>query len=683
MSKTILMWFCLVMASITTVQAQSVTASGRVVSAEDGQPVIGATVLLKGTTNGVLTDSNGRFIIPLTNTNRTLVISYVGMKTVEVEGFSNMIVKLESKASELDEVIVVAYGTAKKSAFTGSAVTVNNEKIAQRQFADVTYALSGQVPGVQVISSNGQPGTSPSIRIRGIGSMSASNSPLYVVDGVPYDGSISAINPNDIETMTVLKDAAASAIYGARGANGVIIITTRKGKLGEPRITVDARWGQNSRGVPQYEVMKDPAMYYETFYRALYNSKRYAGATETASHEYARNTLLDKSKGGLGYQVYTVPEGEYFIGTNFKLNPHATLGYSDQDYYYIPDNWFNELFDRGNLRQEYNASLSGSSDKVNYFFSVSYLDDSGIIHGSGFSRFTSRSNVDYQPREWLKVGANMSYTYYDLKAPDYQTEWGSSGNVFYVSDMIAPIYPMYVRNASDKRIKVDKNGYTVYDFGTTTNQVRAFMGLSNPAIELLLNQHDSYHDVVSNKWFATADLLEGLQVTANIGLNVSNEHSDDLYNPFYGASISDEGQVAVAHERDFSLNQQYLATYKKDIDLHHWDLLAGYESYRLTLQQLEASSKHLYNPLIPEIGNAIYSPPTVTSSTDSYATMGWLGRIQYDYGERFFASASYRRDDSSRFHPDRRWGNFGSLGGAWLLSKESFFESWINPGSTC
>ena len=281
---------------------------------------------------------------------KTLVISYIGMQTVEVPVKSSVKVFLKSNTELLDEVMVVAYGTAKKSAFTGSASTIKSDKIAERAVSNVTNAMAGQVAGVQITQSSGQPGTSANIRIRGIGSMSAENSPLYVVDGVPYDGSISAINPQDIESMTVLKDAAANAIYGARGANGVVLITTKKGASGAPQITVDAKWGSNKRGVPNYDVMTDPAMYYETAYRAIFNSKYYAGASAAEAYAFADKTLLDANNGGLGYLVYTVPEGQKLIGTNFKLNPNATLGYSDGTYYYTPDDWYDEIFGKNNLR---------------------------------------------------------------------------------------------------------------------------------------------------------------------------------------------------------------------------------------------------------------------------------------------------------------------------------------------
>ena len=388
----------------------------------------------------------------------------------------------------LDEVMVVAYGTAKKSAFTGSASTVKSEKIAAIQTSNVTDALAGQVAGVQVTKSNGQPGSGSSVRIRGIGSFSASNTPLYVVDGIPYDGDIAAINTQDIESMTVLKDAAANALYGARGANGVIIITTKRGNTNEARITVDAKWGTNRRAVPQYDIIKSPATYYETVYRGLYASAydkaiKGGSAPEQAAitaHASA-NANIFTGEGGAGYQVYTVPAGQNFIGRNGRVNPNATLGYSDGEYYYTPDNWADELLDDSNLRQEYNLTMSGGKEGLTYYASLGYLDDSGIIPGSAFTRYSARLKTDYQMKKWLKIGMNASFTHYDSLSPDEQ-EGSSSGNMFYVADLIAPIYPLYMRDAEGNIMK-DNYGRTRYDYGdskTSTNFDREFMSQSNP-----------------------------------------------------------------------------------------------------------------------------------------------------------------------------------------------------------
>ena len=677
---TVLLGF-LAFLSIQVVFGQTRQITGTVTSAEDGLGIPGVSVLVNETTIGTATDVDGKYSINVPPTGTVLKFSFVGMLTQEIEiGESTVIdVVLQLDATELEEVIVVAYGTTTRSSFTGSAGVVKAEELQKRQVSNITKALSGQVAGVQITSSNGQPGTSATVRIRGVGSMNASNNPLYVVDGVPFDGNISAINPQDIETMTVLKDAAANALYGARGANGVILITTKKAKGKDAVITVDSKWGNNSRAVPNYDVMTDPAMYYEYFYKGLYNSRINNGQTPEQAYTYADAQLFNL----LGYQVYTIPEGQRFIGEDFKLNPSATLGFSDGEFYYTPDDWYKEVFYAQNMRQEYNISVSGTSDRFNYYFSGGYLDDTGIVSGSGFDRYTGRSNLDYQAKDWLRIGANIGYSYYNIQAPGSQTNWGSSGNLFYVVNNIAPIYPIYVRNA-DGSIKVDDRGITVYDFGTlaSTNRIRGFMSMANPAITLKLNKYNSFNDELNSKWYAILTPIEGLTITANLGSNVLNRRRNDLYNQFYGASVTAQGGAYVEHYRQFSISQQYFVNYKKTFaDVHNVDIFVGYEGYQRKMQGLDGYNEMLYNPYVGELNNALQTPSNrPTSYTHSYAVEGYLSRLQYDYDGKYFIGASYRRDASSRFHPDNRWGNFGSFSFAWLMNKEEFMSGfdWLD-----
>lgn len=614
---------------------------------------------------------------------KTLLVSFIGMATQELAIKPNLNISLKPDTETLDEVIVVAYGTAKKSSFTGSASSIKADKLEARVVSNVTNALSGQVAGVQSMSTNGQPGKSAKIRIRGIGSMSSSNDPLYVVDGVPYDGDIASINPADIENMTVLKDAAANAIYGARGANGVILITTKSGQQGEAKITVDAKWGSNKRAVPNYDVMTSASQYYETMYRALYNAKAYNGSTTEEAHAYANKNLLDTNNGGLGYQVYTVPSGQNLIGTDFKLNPNATLGYSDGDYYYTPDNWYDEIFGKGNLRQEYNITVSGKTDKLSYFASAGYLDDSGIIDNSSFTRYTGRGKVDYQAKSWLKVGTNIAYTYQNMHSPEAQDNWGSSGNLFYVTNLIAPIYPMYVRNPDGTLAINSSTGGLVYDNGSTsTNSKRAFMNMARPAGNIAMDRYNQYTDAISGKWYAIITPLEGLSLTANIAANVSNDRTNNLYSRWGGSNTTSDGSTYVKHEREYGINTQYLASYIHTFaEKHNIDLLVGYELYKYKNQLLSGSNDHLYDPFIGELNNAGgTSNKKAESYTDNYMTEGILSRVQYNYDGKYFLSASYRRDASSRFSKDNRWGNFGSIGGAWLMTQENFMKDlkWID-----
>lgn len=652
--------------------------TGTVLSQEDGQPIIGAAVKVVGTSTGMLTDVNGRFSINLPNGKTQLVITYLGYEGQTVTAKNGMRVFLKTDAAALDEVIVVAYGTAKKSAFTGSAATMKAEDIGKRQVSSALNALTGAVSGVQVMSHNGQPGTDPTIRIRGIGSMSAESKPLYVVDGVPYDGNISNINPADIETMNVLKDAAASAIYGSRGANGVVIITTKQGGKGqETQVTFDAKWGVNNRAIPNYDVISDAGTYYETMYRALYNEYFYAMDDVEKAHAYAQKNIFTNE----GCQVYTVPEGQDFIGTNFRINPNAKLGYSDGTYYYTPDNWYDEMYNKGNLRQEYTATVAGSSEKINYYMSLGYLDDKGIVNASGFKRYSGRLKADYQAKNWLKIGANFAYTFSKQSADDItQNKWGYSGNAFYIADNIAPIYPIYVRNA-DGSYMYDALGLQVLDTGTNTNQKRKFSA-GNPAIDQRLNNYNKELNVINAKGYAIIDLpLDGLKLNANLNVYASDNRENNLYNPHYGSSSSTNGAVSVNHYRRQSLNQQYLLTYQHDFGLHSIDLLAGYESYDMKYRVLETSKQNIFLDYVAELDNAIKYPSSPKSSTVRYVTKGWLGRAQYNYAQKYFASVSYRHDGSSRFADGHKWGDFGSIGAAWLISKEDFMKpvsSWLD-----
>lgn len=666
--------------SIGLAFAQLQTFNGVVLSETNGEPVIGASVQVKGTTQGTITDFDGKFSI-IADKGGILVVSFIGMRTMEVPVAQDLKIVLSENTSELDEVMVVAFGTTTKKSFTGSASVVKSDDIVKRQTSNVTNSLSGQVAGVQGVSTDGAPGAVTKIRIRGIGSMNADNSPLYVVDGVPADdNTIATLNNNDIESITVLKDAASNALYGARGANGVVLITTRRGNTQDAQITVDAKWGSNSREVPTYSVMTDPGMYYETFYQGLYNSQDLAGQSAAYSHEYANTYLLDPKNGGLGYQVYTVPTGQRLIGRNGKLNPNATLGYNDGSNYYLPDSWYGELFNSSNLRQEYNLSVSGSTDKINYFASAGYLDDSGIIENSDYQRFTTRVNVDYQAKKWLKIGTSMSYAHADQKYPTDQTSdnaASSSGNLFFVSNFMAPIYPLYIRNA-DGSIAHDANGYTMYDYGdgasVAAGTQRPFMSQSNPASAIALDKSKYTNDMFTGKWYATIEFYKGLKATANVGVNYFGSRYQQTTNPYYGQYATSGGLAYVESDRYLIVNQQYLLTYNNRFaGLHNVDLLLGYENYQYTESAVYGQKTKLFSPDIAEVSNAILSPLT-GSLTHHYATQGILAQAKYDYDSKYYFSASYRRDASSRFAKEHRWGNFWSVGAAWDINSESWME---------
>ncbi|MDE6269350.1 MAG: TonB-dependent receptor plug domain-containing protein, partial [Muribaculaceae bacterium] len=373
--KKLFLLLLAVLAMAVCASAQTRTVTGTVVDATNDDPLTGASVSA-GHGVGVVTDVDGNFTIQVAANTTQLTISYVGFapQTVKI-GNGPLNVRLQPETTLLNEVIAVSYGTAKRSEYTGSAGVVAADQLENAQVSNVTKALSGKMAGVQTVSNNGQPGTSATVYVRGVGSINASTAPLYVVDGMPYDGDISNLATSDIEQLTVMKDAASTALYGARGANGVIIITTKRGSEGAAKVTLDASWGSNGRSLPTYDIVKNPGQYLELLYNSMYMNQRGLGYSPAAANAYANNNLW------LGaMQTMSVPAGESFIGMNGKLNPNATYGYSDGTYLYTPDSWIDNTFRHG-LRQEYNLTVTGGTQKLNYYVSGSYLNDEGILEG--------------------------------------------------------------------------------------------------------------------------------------------------------------------------------------------------------------------------------------------------------------------------------------------------------------
>ena len=663
---------CFLMAGLA--MAQSTQVTGTVISVDDGEPIPGASVVLEGTKTGVITDADGKFSLTVPADVTRLEVACAGMVKQLVRVKPVVFVELQTDSKALDEVMVVAYGTATRASFTGSAAVIDAKDIEGRLVSDVTNALSGSVAGVQTLKSNGQPGTGSTVRIRGIGSMAASNAPLYVVDGMPYDGDIAAINTQDIEQMTVLKDAAASALYGARGANGVILITTKKGRSRDAKITVEGRWGSNSREVRNYNVIKNTGKYYETMYQARYNEARFnSGKSAAEAYEYANLATLT------GYQIYNLPAGQYLIGRNGRLNPNATLGYSDGTYYYTPDDWEDETFNAG-LRQEYVATVSGANDKMDYYLSAGYLSDDGVIKRSGFDRITTRLNVNYQAKKWLKFGTNVAYTNTKSYYPDDQTTTTSSSNAFYIANSVAPVYPMYVRDATGAIMYDGKNRIYDYGDGNSTNFTRTFMTIANPIGDLTYQTREYLMDIMNGKLFAEISPVKGLKITGTWGLMVDNTREHMVSSPRYGQSAEYGGEAVQAHTRTYGLTQQYLANYARSFkDKHNIDFLAGYESYSFNQEESEAYGQNLYKEGDWAVNNTI-DQRRGYGARGEYATQGILSRFNYNFNEQYFASVSYRRDGSSRFHPDNRWGNFWSASAAWEMAKEKFMQkqSWID-----
>ena len=656
---------------------------GTVVSDEDGQPVIGATVRVVGTNEGTVTDMNGKFSITCPKGKNTLSISYVGMEPIEVGARANMRIILKNDSRSLDEIIVVAFGTAKKSAFTGSAKVVGSETLKQSQVTDVTAALSGAVPGVTLMSSSGDPGSSPTIRVRGFSSLNAGQDPLIIVDGAPYSGAINSINPADVESMTVLKDAASSALYGARGANGVIIITTKQAQKGkDATVTFDAKWGSNSRALQHYDVVESPAQYYEMQFTALNNYLIDGGASAYDAYVQANKIVSGNSadNGGLGYNVYTVPEGQYLIGTDGRLNPNATLGRLYNGYWLTPDNWEDEGT-RNGLRQEYNVAINGSTDRSSFYVSMGYLDNEGISYNSDYTRYTARMRGDYQVKKWLKVGANTSYTHFNGNSLGDNGSSTSTGNVWAFTSQIAPIYPLYLRDANHN-VMVDDNGITMMDYGNGMNAglSRPFLNDANALQDVKLNTRNYEGNALFGNAFADITFMPGLVLTLNGTVNLDETRSTYVYNRYYGQFDTTGGTVEKGHSRTWSRNFQQILNYTTSVaDVHNIGVMLGHEYYDYRYYILGASKSQMFSDDNKELSGAAVDGKGSYSYKTRYNNEGYFGRVQYDYDQRIFGSASYRRDASSRFHPDNRWGSFWSLGGAWIMSKENWFKSsWVD-----
>ncbi|MCR5819554.1 MAG: TonB-dependent receptor [Bacteroidaceae bacterium] len=650
--------------------------TGTVFSEEDNEPLIGAKVSVVGTQSVTVTDNNGRFSIMVPKGYKNLTVSYVGMLPKSVSARDGVEIYLQDNSRALDEVMVVAYGTTKRSTFTGSAMEVKSEDITNHVSSSATNSLIGKVAGVQATGVSAGPGSSPTIRIRGFGSMEASTTPLYILDGVPMIADVVTINPNDIESISVLKDASATALYGSRAANGAVIITTKKARgKQDAEVTFDAKWGSNSRLIPNYDVITDPGQYYETQFASLYNWRKNIGYSDQDAYKWANNNLYNSANGGLGYQVYTVPEGQNLIGRNGRLNPKATLGYSDGEYYYTPDNWYDETF-HNSFRQEYNVSVSGGTDRLSYYAGVGFLQDGGTVENSSYKRYTARTNIEYKAKKWLRLTTNMGFTHRDSQEPAYGTTWGSSGNLFYITNNMGPIYPLYVRNA-DGSIKVE-NGMTVYDYNQTNQSRPSIVG--NAVRDNMYDRYQGYADLFNGQWQATLIPVEGLEIWAQLAATNYNSRSTELYSRF-GSGMSYDGIGAVSSSRTMNVNQQYMANWRKNFGDHNINILVGYENNREISQSLSGDKDHLFNPYVGELNNALsHTNEHVNSYTDHIMRQGILGRASYDYAERYFVDASIRRDGSSIFAPGHRWGTFGGVGLGWQMNNEEFLKDakWID-----
>lgn len=671
-----------------TALAQNINVSGKVVD-ETGEPVVGASLVLVGNnTVYTMTDLSGAYSISVPS-NGQLKVSCMGYqeKTVSVNGQKTLNIVLDSDSTLLDETIVVAFGTTTKEAFTGSATVVKSEDLQKRQTTNVQNALVGSVPGLQLKGASGAPGSSAgSINIRGIASMYAGTDPLIIVDGAPYTASLSNIPQNDIESITVLKDAASAALYGARGAAGVILVTTKKSKSKDAIVTFDAKFGVSSRAIQEYDKITEPGEYYEAYYSQLYNYFTFHGYAPAEANLRANSQMI----GDLGYNIYTVPTGQNLIGLNGKLNPNAVKGrayeWNGEIYYMTNDDWTDMAYSNAS-RQEYTVSVNGGNDRGSFYASVGYLDENGIIEYSGYKRFTSRVKADYQAKSWLKVGANIGFTNSTTDSnPNFTTGSYGSTNLTYYTSMIAPIYPVYVRVLDangNPIIRTDENGNPQYDYGVAATNYgvgRGFLQTGNPLGANHYNKVQSKGNQLNANGTAEVEFTPWLKANISSTIIWGNTRSLDYENALYGPKVGVNGEIYRAESDAFRQNHLQTLNFHNTYGDFNVNVLAGHEYYKNKSNSIYAYARGAFSPDILELSAFADRQVDASTSSSGYNVEGYFISAQADYKNKTYLSLSFRRDASSYFSKDHQWGNFWSIGLAEILNKESFLSdvNWID-----
>lgn len=656
-------------------------ASGVVVDG-NGEPVIGASIQAKGSTQGTISDSDGKFELSVPESVKTLVVSFVGMSTKEVAVGKNLRVVLTENTEVIQEVVVTGYGNVSKGSYAGSAQAVKAEDIEKKSPSEISKALAGEIAGVQVINGSGQPGTNATIRIRGIGSLNGSSAPLYVVDGVTYDGDISSIDPGDIASTTILKDATATSLYGARGANGVIVITTKKGTSGEEgHIDVDVKYGANMRLLPLYDVITSPEEYVTLAWQSIYNAQRYVNnvtSVKTAI-DNTNATLYSGSGLPVGYNLWDA-DGKFLINPNITNGfPNPIFDYSNprRAGYENLESWKDAIF-RVGQKVDANVKIHGGTEKVKYFTSFGYLMDEGYYQSSNFNRFTVRSNVDYEPKKWFKGNVNLAYTYYSMNNPNQAVD-GAMNNGFFYVNAIPSIYPVYMRT-EDGSIAMDpRTGRPYYDYG---NELQRSFGMGiNPAGSLFLDKENQVQHEVDAKTSMEFKLYKGLKFTINAGLHYYNNLYTEVTNKYYGDAAG-IGRIVQQSANLFTISAQEMLEYNGTFGDHTVRVMAGHENYLYQTNYLLGYKSYLANGNSSNLSDGIKLNAAEGNST-RYAMDAYFATGMYTYKERYTITANYRADGSSRYAKGHRWGHFGSVGAAWTFTNEDFIapaKDWLKDG---
>lgn len=623
---------------IQHINAQTRVVSGFVTSAEDGEPLIGATVSVKGDeTHGVVTDINGKYVLQIDGNDKVLVVAYLGMKTLELRVPKRNVINVELKpdAMKLDEVVVTGYGNFSKSSFTGSANTLKADMMKDIPVMSVEQKLQGMTTGVNITSSSGQPGANQSIRIRGMGSFNASSEPLFVIDGVPVtSGSLSTggadaaymnnsktnimstLNPADIENITVIKDAAAASLYGSRAANGVILITTKKGKTGRTKVQFNAAGGFSNSAV-NYRPTLNGDQRYELLYEGLYNSAVDNGMENP--DEYASQEI-----GAYAYK--------------------PSVGYTD---------WKKELL-RTAVHQNYEASVSGGNERTTFFASLGYNSQEGLAKNSSLDRYSARLNMTQKVGDIAEVGGNFMFSQLNQEMNEERTS------------AINPYYCIAVTMNPSMVVRDENGEYTGAYPGTSLNPLR----------DILTDYNRTRMTRMFSTGYAQIEPVKGLKFKETLSYDYNIQKDSRYYNPLSAAGPK-SGNVAQSAKgfieygkllSSTTVNYANTFAYK-----HHLDVLAGYEveSYAFDKASGERSNMPSDQLFEPDNGAVLMS---FISSTQDYRLISYLSRLNYDFDDRYYIAGSYRRDGSSRLSPENRWGNFWSVSGMWHISNEKFMK---------
>lgn len=646
--------------------AQNRTVTGTVTD-DKGQPLANASVTVKGSNTGTITDENGKFTLNVPENARALVVSSVGFASTETAlgGKSTFALSLRAEEQNMSEVVVVAYGTVKKGENTSSTSQINYDKFKNRPITNISSALDGAGAGIQTLSANGQPGSSQSIRIRGFGSVNAGSDPLFVVDGVPYSGGLSNINMEDVESVSTLKDAAATALYGARGANGVIIVTTKKGRKNRQGLSFKVNQGYVSRALPEYERV-DAFQYYPLMWQSYRNSLVYtSGQAEATANQNATNGI----KTNLGYNPFNVANND-IVRTDGTLNPNAQLLYAEDL------DWFKEL-ERQGSRQEYALSFNGGADKSDYYASFGYVDEKGFVIRSDQKKFMGRLNVNAQPLSWFRSGLNLSGT---VTTSNQASDGSSNGyvNPFFFARNIGPIYPVYAHNPATGEYLLNAQGNRFYDYGNLSalgipNRPAGASAGRHITEETKLNRDLYKRNILSGRTYGEILFTPELSLRTNLTVDLTNYAGSTYDNNLVGDGAP-AGRASRTDQTIKSYVFNQLLNYNKKFGVHNVSFLAGHENDDLNISNFSSSRQAQIVAGNYELDN-FTTTNSVASSDVNRRIESYLSRLNYDFDGKYFISGSFRRDGNSRFAKDYRWENFWSVGTAWRLDKENFMSS--------